>query len=431
MKKVILVALVTASCSKTNVHTITNFEDYQIYLQPDTTNRLSDIRTNLQFWIKKAAKDTTQSIYLSKLAVAENSYFEATAKIQHLKNAQLALEKAVQLTDSNQVGLLHQLTQNYIKQHRFRPCLKLLSKAAKIGQKARTTNQLLFDIHLELGNDAVAFNYLQKFKNNKDFNYLIRMGKWQDTQGNLNDAIGYLKLALKQAQLSADKYLKKWSYSNLADFYGHQGNIKKSYDYYLKTLQLNPYSHYALKGIAWIAFSHEKNVLEANQILDTLIKRAPKPDYYLFKSNIAKFNNDTKLQKEMSGHFKEMVTKSEYGYMYHLHLIELLVNNSIPNDNKIALALSTKELQQVRETPMAYSWHARALAVNQFQNKAEKIIKDHVLGKTEEPKALLNAALVLNKNSKNQTTVNSLLHDLEEAYYELGPNIQKTIKALK
>ena len=51
-----------------------------------------------------------------------------------------------------------------------------------------------------------------------------------------------------------------WTFSNLGDLNGHAGNIKTSYDYYLKTLAVDPNNSYALKGIAWIAFSHEKNI---------------------------------------------------------------------------------------------------------------------------------------------------------------------------
>jgi hypothetical protein len=40
------------------------------------------------------------------------------------------------------------------------------------------------------------------------------------------------------------------------------GRIQESYDSYLKNIRIDNYS-YALKGIAWIVFSHERNTKEA------------------------------------------------------------------------------------------------------------------------------------------------------------------------
>jgi hypothetical protein len=49
------------------------------------------------------------------------------------------------------------------------------------------------------------------------------------------------------------------------------GRIQESYDSYLKTLAIDPNYSYALKGIAWIVFSHERNTKEAKKNCARLI----------------------------------------------------------------------------------------------------------------------------------------------------------------
>jgi hypothetical protein len=48
------------------------------------------------------------------------------------------------------------------------------------------------------------------------------------------------------------------------------GRIQESYDSYLKTLAIDPNYSYALKGIAWIVFSHERNTKEAKRIVEAI-----------------------------------------------------------------------------------------------------------------------------------------------------------------
>lgn len=428
MKKLLLLCIVICGCSTPTP--ITQLEDYEIYLRPPSKKEITSLHQNNDFWKQKVKSDSTQTIYLSKLAVSEGKLFEAFGTIENILEANKALEKAVKITDSSQVGLLHQLVQNYIQQHRFKDCIPLLDKAESIGYKSKTTQQLLFDIYLELGKDKTAEIYLERLKNYKDFNYLIRAAKLEDAKGNLNEAISRLELARKQAEFSKDKALLLWSYSNLGDFYGHQGALEKSYQSFLSTLKVQPSNNYALKGIAWLAFSNEKNTEVAHRILDTLINRSNKPEYYLFRSKIAYFDKDYTTAKAYEGNFISKVIKPVYGNMYNSHLLEIYLNSTDTSYHKKALILAKKELTAVRKTAMAYSWYARALMVNDQKDKAYSIIKTHVINKTEEPKALFNAAIVLKTNTNDNTIVAELKNELMNAFYELGPNYIKPIKAL-
>ena len=185
---------------------------------------------------------------------------------------------------------------------------------------------MLFDVHLEIGNYKQAKRYLNKIYNTRDFDYLIRAGKWNDVRGNLETAIAYLENALEIAQSRKDASLLIWSYSNLADFYGHHNDLKKSYAYYLKTLELEPSNAYAKKGIAWILYSHEKNSAEAERVLSSIQNYHQSPDYYLFLAELAEFNGNDEKQKENIQKFLELASQNSYGKMYHQHKVKLLLD---------------------------------------------------------------------------------------------------------
>lgn len=64
---------------------------------------------------------------------------------------------------------------------------------------------------------------LAKIEDYSDFDYLIRVSKRYDHKGYLSSAIRFMEKAMKKAEEANDKDLKVWSYTNLADFYGHNG----------------------------------------------------------------------------------------------------------------------------------------------------------------------------------------------------------------
>eukprot|EP01090_Pellita_catalonica_P014485 TRINITY_DN3701_c0_g3_i1.p1 TRINITY_DN3701_c0_g3~~TRINITY_DN3701_c0_g3_i1.p1 ORF type:complete len:182 (-),score=35.45 TRINITY_DN3701_c0_g3_i1:25-570(-) len=156
---------------------------------------------------------------------------------------------------------------------------------------------MLFDVYLELGEPEKASEYLAEIENYADFDYLIRVSKWHDYKGDLSSAIRFMEKAMKKAEEANNKDLKAWSYTNLADFYGHNGQIKDSYKLYLKALELDNSNAYAKKGIAWIVYSHDKNPDEALRILDIISNEHSSPDYYLLKAEIAEFKNNLTIKE--------------------------------------------------------------------------------------------------------------------------------------
>ena len=67
-------------------------------------------------------------------------------------------------------------------------------------------------------------------------------------------AIKLMEQAFEKVK-NAGKILVLLDLSNLADMYGHAGRVKEAYDAYINVLNKDSSYIYALKGIAWIAYS--------------------------------------------------------------------------------------------------------------------------------------------------------------------------------
>jgi hypothetical protein len=357
-----------------------------------------------------------------------NSYFKKTGDIKYLKKAEKALIKAVEIANIGKAGYRRALARNYISQHRFKEALVLAEEANKIGGGRKETRSLLFDIHMELGNYEYAEKYLDSIKNMSDFGYLIRVAKWNDYKGNLDTTIKFMEKAMAKAESSNNRTLKLWSYSNIADYYGHAGRIEDSYRHYLKTLELDSQNAYAKKGLAWIVFSHEKNGKEALRILDNITANYNAPDYYLFKAEIAEFmNNETAIASNMDKYYTMVLANADsYGAMYNAYNVEFYLNHTKQYEKALNLALN--EVMN-RPTAEAYGLLANTYLKIGKDKAALKIVENHILNKTFEPAILLTAAEVYKANNM-MDKVSTLKQELIGAVYELGPSSKKEISQL-
>jgi tetratricopeptide (TPR) repeat protein len=324
------------------------------------------------------------------------------------------------------VANVRSLARNYISQHRFKEALVLANKALTIGEGRKETQKLLFDVQMELGNYAQAVKNLNAIRNMNDFDYLIRLAKWNDHKGDLKTAITFMEKARDIAEKEGNKTLKIWSYSNLGDFYGHAGSIQESYDSFLKTLALDPNYSYALKGIAWIVFSKERNTIEANRIIDAIAKTHNTPDFYLLKSQIAQFDGDKNQEIKNKNAYFSMMKKNNYGAMYNKY------NTLIYADDKQtaqkALAIAKIEVNH-RPTPDSYDLLAWSY-LNLGQNKkALEIAQNHVIGKSFEPKVQYHLAMIYKSNNLIDKT-KPIKQELLSSLYELGPNFVKKVNQL-
>ena len=423
--KIILFTISISSC-KNEKSKITNTSDYNSYLNISENKNIQLAHSEINFWQKKYDTDPNQTSYLVQLSGYYTSLFEATFEVNDLYKAEELLLKVNSDLKYTEVGPIRALAKNYITQHRFREALTLANKALKIGEGFKETQKLLFDVNMELGNYAEAKKNLSKFYNTEDFDYLIRMAKWNDHIGDLPTAITLMEKATSKAELNDNKTLKIWSYSNLGDMYGHAGRISDSYAFYLKTLKEDENNYYALKGIAWIAFSHEKNTKEANRIIDIIAKKHNSPDFKLFKAELAEFNkNEQEKNKHLQDYFVALKNRN-YGVMYNKYNAILFADNK--KDAVKALEIAYQEIKN-RPTPESYDLLAWANYNLGNTKKALDICEKHIINKSFEPEINYHLAEIYKAN-KMTDKIKPIKEDLLSSLYELGPNMKEKIEKL-
>jgi lipoprotein NlpI len=421
----LLFLAVLSSCAKQPV-ALTSASDYNAYLVVKENKKLDFAQREIDFWQKRLEETPRQKSYLGILAANYSTLFQATANIQDLYTSEKLWVEYNESDRYSRVGSIRSLARNYISQHRFKEALTLANKAFVIGEGKKETQKLLFDVQMELGNYSDALQQLNAIKDMNDFDYLIRLAKWNDHKGDLETAISFMEKALNIAIKEDDKVLKIWSYSNLGDFYGHAGRIEESYKSYLKTLEIDSNYSYALKGIAWIVFSHERNTTEANRILNAISKSHNTPDFYLLKAQIAHFEGDNVTEEAHTKAYFQMLEKNKYGAMYNKYNVLLYAEEKATALK--ALAIAKTEVAH-RPTPESYdllAWSYLNLGKNKM---ALQIAQEYVVGKTFEPQALYHLAMIYKRNNFG-AKVKPLKEELLSSSYELGPNFEHKIMQL-
>jgi len=422
----LFVIIILSSCQNNERKTITNLNDYNEFLNSEYEKSLTTINNELTFWTQKYEATPNQFPFLGKIASTQSQKFMISGDINALLESEANLIKLNKKTNYNNASYLRALARNYISQHKFKEALKLLAKAETNGENLRATQSMMFDVHLELDHQEEAVNYLEALKNFSDFDYLIRLSKYSDYKGDLDNAINYLEQALVIAEASNLKETKQWTYTNLADYYGHAGRIKESYEHYLKALAIDENDAYAKKGIAWIVYSYERNPREALRILNTVMQYNQSPDYFLLKSEIAEYmDNDEEKERNLLA-FKKAISNKQYGDMYNVYNIELLSNDRAKSLEAIALAEA--EVNN-RTTPQTYDLLAWSYYKHGDVKKALELIEKYVINKTSEPAVLYHIAEIYKANGK-QTELEALKKELLEATYELGPLMEESIKKI-
>ena len=413
---ILFLLLIMVSCN-TQTKQITSCTDYEQYLDITTNTPLEFSKKELKYWSTKYQENPSQFIYISKIAHEEGNLFKHTGDIKHLINQYGLLTTINEKTNYRKASYLRALAHNCISQHKFNQALELLLKAETNGESLIATHKMLFDVYLELGDKVKAKKYLNTYKNFKDFDYLIRLSKWNDHNGDLDSAIHFMEKALTITLQNKSDDLTQWAYTNLADYYGHAGKIEKSYQYYLKALVLNPNDNYALKGIAWIVYSYEENPTEAIRMIDRLIEKNQSPDYYLLKAEIAQSIDDTANKDINIAQFLEKSTNSLYGEMYNKYHVLLYADDE--NQIEKAIEISIKEIDN-RPTAQSYDLLAWSLYKNNEIEKALEISEKHVVNTTTEPEVLFHLATIYKANNQIQK-VSELKPELISSAFELGP----------
>jgi tetratricopeptide (TPR) repeat protein len=421
---VLVIAILMLSCTQSSQ--ITSKEDYDTYLVVSDNDLLAQTIEDNNFWEEKLEKQKNQFPYNAKIAAAQSQLFELTGTIEHLAEAEKHLIEANARTNYNNASYLRSLARNYISQHKFKEALELLEKAVVNGENLESTQKMLFDVHLELGNNESAKTYLNMFIDYNDFDFLIRYAKWKDHEGDLTAAITYMEKAMALAEYSKNDFLKQWSYTNIADFYGHDGQIEKSYNYYLKALAINPQDAYAKKGIAWIVYSYERQPEEALRILNSITNYYNAPDYYLLKAEIAEYMNNNDEKENHLMRYNLALENKHYGAMYNKYNVLLF-----SEDPKALNRAHEIALEEIENRPTAQSYDLLAWTLykkGEFQ-AALDIAEAHVVGKTYEPEVLFHLAKIYRANGLDKKAA-VLQKELLGSAYELGPLMEQSIKKI-
>lgn len=184
----------------------------------------------------------------------------------------------------------------------------------------------------------------------------------------------------------------------------------------MKTLELDNSNAYAKKGIAWIAYSHDRNADEALRILDIISNEHSSPDYYLLKAEIADFKNNLTIKESNIEVYLSAVKNSSYGVMYHQHLAKLYLEEF--NDTSSALLYIEKEIES-RSTPQSYDLLAWYYYKNKNFKKALEVINTYVVDKTFEPEIQYHIAEIYKANGIYDKAI-TLKNELLESSFELG-----------
>ena len=419
---IILIFLI--SCSEEKKELITGVEEYNHYLVSSNNESYNNAISEINFWSNRIKKDSSGVGELGPLAAAYTTLFETTGDVINLQKAELLYKKAIAISANNKDSYVRALARNLISQHRFKEAKSILEESYQGVSNKRATEMVLFDVYMELGEYEKANECLAKVKNLKDFSYLIRLAKWNDHKGDLEIAIKYMEKAKAIAESRNSTSLKIWTYTNLGDYYGHHGAIKKAYSYYLQTLKLQPDNVYAKVRIAWITYAAEENILEAHRILDSVMKNYKGLDTYLFKAELAEFSENVSEARRLNTVFIEKAENSTAVSMYNTYLIRLYAETNAEK----ALQIAQQEIND-RATPNTYHNVAFAQLKNGMKKEALQTIESHVIGKTFEPMALYHAALIFKANGLDDK-VEALKKNLKNAAYELGPVLFRKIGEL-
>jgi tetratricopeptide (TPR) repeat protein len=414
--------LVIASCRSNQA--VVKESDYKPYLNPVfINNQKKAAGSEKKFWINRLMADTGNYINKRELAKQYIQYFKLSGEIENLSIADSLLRAASAKINYKDAGTLYVQSQNAITQHRFSDAWMYNEMAEQADPNPYINHLLAFDAGMELGKYYEASKKISNLRDKTDFNYLIRLSKSEDRRGRLDKAIELIeKAAAVMEHKRKSNYL--WALTNLADMYGHAGRIKDAYQTYLRVLTEDSANLYCLKGIAWIAYSHDRNIRMAKNILQFIQAQTRMPDLLLQLAEMEQLEGNTERAKAYRKEFADEVTQPAYGDMYNKYLIQLYAEEYIEFDKAIELA--EKETRN-RPTPETYDWLGWVYFRKGDKQKAFEIVMEYVYKKTFEPDALLHCAYILAENGRKEDA-EKLFEECLESSFELGPETTAVIK---
>lgn len=399
---------------------IARYEDYEQYLTSNLVVAHDPIKEEVTFWGNRLQKNPNDESSLLKLAGLYAEAFKTTGLIADIKHSDSLYNKAL-IQDAENAEIYQSLAANAIAQHRFPDAKNYAEKALSLKDKRAASLLILVDVSLEIGDFARANQILDSFKNKNSFAYLIREAKVRDQEGMTDSAIVCMEKAYER--IKNNKILSQWALSNLADMYGHAGRVEKAYATYLDVLRINPLHDHALKGIAWICFSHDGNFRDARQIINTLATRRFMPESHLILAMIDEMEGNEPEKKYHLEKFKSLVSRAGYNAMYNRYLALVEAEEFNP---QLARSIAEQEIAN-RPTPESYDLLAWAYYNQKDFETALNIGTRKVKGQTLEPDALYHLGMIYLAND-NRELAKVYLNQALESEFELGPSISERIK---
>ncbi len=426
MKKYILVAsafllsITILLLLKKTDNTIVKESDYTTLLsEGNKPMGLSRIDKDLEFWTKRIAAMPDDLASQIKIAGLTGSRYQYSGNVDEVINAEKWYQKANLLQSKFGSGIYRSLAANCITRHQFRQAGVYIDSALAMGDDLRQTRLQQFDVSLELGNIVLARSILSELAKSKDFDFLIREAKFKDhAEGKLEEGILLMEKAITKIDSSVHAGVYCWAMANLGDMYSHAGKFTASYQCYTTVLKKDNHYYHALKGIAWLAFSQDKNTTAAKKILHYLKKVHPVPDYDLMLAQIAGYENNAKESAECTNNFLNEVKQPRYGDMYNKYIFYLQADELSNPDG--ALEIARTEVAN-RPTPESYNFLCWALYKKGDLQKAITVARTYVEDKCYEPDALYHLG-VLYKATGNAAKARSYLESAASSSFELGPS---------
>jgi tetratricopeptide (TPR) repeat protein len=433
MKKLVFaVAIIMVTCAVYFVwpkgnNKVTDAKDYAAYLKNDgaAAGGLLFIDAELTFWMQRLQKNPEDMVSELKIAKLYSSRYHYSGNITEVKKSDSMYKAANILQSKTSSGVYRALAANCVTQHQFKQAQCYLDSALAMGDDKILSLQQQFDVALELGDEALAKGILYKTGGKNDFSYLIRKAKYSDhAEGNLDEAISTMETALDKIIELDNKELYCWAKTNLGDMYSHANMFTDAYRCYTDVLKKDDHYYHALKGIAWLAFSHDKDTEAAKKIITWLQQHHPVPDYELMLAQIAAYENDTAAEKMHTNKFITEVQRPEYGDMYNKYLFYLYSDKL--NNPDMAMKIAQTEVNN-RPTGESYNLLCWAYYKKGDIAQAMQTAKQHVENKCFEPDAVYHLG-VLYKAAGDAAKAKQYLNDAQASSFELGPWYAEQIK---
>jgi tetratricopeptide (TPR) repeat protein len=420
------ISIIFFSCDKKIVRP----EDYLKYLtKSDTRSPLSKIDEEITFWNSRLKQTPDDIIARAKFAGLLTRRFSYSGNIREVMAADSLYKLVNVLNRTHSSGTYRSLAANCITRHQFQQASVYIDSALQLGDDKYISILMQFDIEMELGNYQLAKQSLRQLAGKSTFEYLIREAKYKDhAEGNLEDAISLMEAAFAKIKDGNNQDIYCWTKSNLGDMYGHANRFQDAYKCYLEVLSIDPAYYHCLKGLAWLAFSHDKNAIEAKKIVVFLKQQHPVPDYDLLLAEIAQFENDTIAARQHFSLYTAQTKNQIYGGMYNKYNFNLAADEF--KNYEDAMRIAETEIQN-RPTPESYQQLAWVYFKKGDLPQAIAIANDRVEHHCFEPEVLYRLGLIY-RAAGDKRKAERYLRKASDSWYELGPVIAAQIdQALK